>query len=149
MDSSMTRSDAGLLHRQVSRIAKYRADVLAYLGRRVDGAIARCEYEAGLASPGLATSSQAFAQLTSAPNKPTPEQWRRAHRTPLALSRPAITGNGPIAGAVRGPPKQIITDKLGSYGAARRKVMPDFEHRQHKGLNNRAEIPTLPSGNNE
>ena len=37
------------------------------------------------------------------------------------------------------PPKRIITDKLGSYGAARRKVMPKVEHRQHKGLNNRAE----------
>ena len=31
------------------------------------------------------------------------------------------------------PPKRIITDKLGSYGAARRKVMPKVEHRQHKG----------------
>ena len=37
------------------------------------------------------------------------------------------------------PPKRIVTDKLGSYGAARRKLMPNIEHRQHKGLNNRAE----------
>ncbi|WP_134500608.1 IS6 family transposase [Microvirga pakistanensis] len=36
-------------------------------------------------------------------------------------------------------PKRIITDKLPSYGAARRKVMPRVEHRSHKGLNNRAE----------
>ncbi|WP_134500159.1 IS6 family transposase, partial [Microvirga pakistanensis] len=35
-------------------------------------------------------------------------------------------------------PKRIITDKLPSYGAARRKVMPRVEHRSHKGLNNRA-----------
>ncbi len=35
-------------------------------------------------------------------------------------------------------PKRIITDKLPSYGAARRQVMPSVEHRSHKGLNNRA-----------
>jgi putative transposase len=36
-------------------------------------------------------------------------------------------------------PRVMITDKLPSYGAAKREVMPDVEHRQHKGLNNRAE----------
>lgn len=40
-------------------------------------------------------------------------------------------------------PKRIITDKLRSYGAAKRKVMPDVEHRSHKGLNNRAENSQL------
>ena len=38
----------------------------------------------------------------------------------------------------------MITDKLGSYAAARRQVMPDVEHRSHKGLNNRAENSHLP-----
>ncbi|UXS05454.1 IS6 family transposase [Agrobacterium tumefaciens] len=42
------------------------------------------------------------------------------------------------------PPKRIITDKLRSYGAARREVMPAVEHRSHKGLNNRAEDSHLP-----
>jgi putative transposase len=41
-------------------------------------------------------------------------------------------------------PKRIITDKLSSYGAARRQVMPSVEHRSHKGLNNRAENSHLP-----
>ena len=41
-------------------------------------------------------------------------------------------------------PKRIITDKLRSYAAAKRKVMPDVEHRSHKGLNNRAENSHLP-----
>jgi putative transposase len=41
-------------------------------------------------------------------------------------------------------PKRIITDKLPSYGAARRQVMPRVEHRSHKGLNNRAENSHLP-----
>ena len=41
-------------------------------------------------------------------------------------------------------PKRIITDKLPSYGAARRQVMPSVEHRSHKGLNNRSENSHLP-----
>lgn len=42
------------------------------------------------------------------------------------------------------PPKRIITDKLRSYGPAKRDVMPAVEHRSHKGLNNRAENSHLP-----
>jgi putative transposase len=41
-------------------------------------------------------------------------------------------------------PKRMITDKLGSYAAARRQIMPEVEHRSHKGLNNRAENSHLP-----
>src|SRR6266478_8515253 len=36
-------------------------------------------------------------------------------------------------------PRVLITDKLRSYAAAKREIMPGVEHRQHKGLNNRAE----------
>ena len=36
------------------------------------------------------------------------------------------------------PPRVMITDKLRSYGAARAKMGLGVEHRQHKGLNNRA-----------
>src|SRR3954462_8477660 len=36
-------------------------------------------------------------------------------------------------------PRVMITDKLASYGAARKEITPGIEHRQHKGLNNRAE----------
>jgi putative transposase len=46
------------------------------------------------------------------------------------------------------PPRVMITDKLASYGAAKREVMPGVKHRQHKGLNNRAENshqPTRPT----
>ena len=38
-----------------------------------------------------------------------------------------------------GLPRVIITDKLRSYGAALSKLAPGIDHRQHKGLNNRAE----------
>lgn len=41
-------------------------------------------------------------------------------------------------------PKRIITDKLRSYGAAKRKVAPGLDHWSHKGLNNRAENSHLP-----
>tara|TARA_R110002020_G_scaffold343254_1_gene557564 strand:- start:2854 stop:3477 length:624 start_codon:yes stop_codon:yes gene_type:complete len=43
-----------------------------------------------------------------------------------------------------GVPKRIVTDKLGSYGAARRQIMPAVEHRSYKGWNNRAENSHLP-----
>ena len=38
-------------------------------------------------------------------------------------------------------PRVLITDKLKSYAAAKPEIMPGVEHRQHKGLNNRAETP--------
>ncbi len=41
-------------------------------------------------------------------------------------------------------PKRMITDKLRSYGAAKRQVMPAVEHRSHKGLNNREENSHVP-----
>ena len=42
-------------------------------------------------------------------------------------------------------PRVIITDKLRSYSAAKAEVMPGVEHRQHKGLNNRAENSHQPT----
>ncbi len=42
------------------------------------------------------------------------------------------------------PPRVMITDKLRSYGAAKREIMPGVEHRSHKGLNNRAENSHQP-----
>src|SRR5215216_2565204 len=32
------------------------------------------------------------------------------------------------------PPRVLITDKLASYGAAKKEIMPSVEHRRHKGL---------------
>ena len=42
-------------------------------------------------------------------------------------------------------PRVIITDKLKSYGAAKRKILTGVEHRQHKGINNRAENSHRPT----
>lgn len=46
-------------------------------------------------------------------------------------------------------PRVLITDKLRSYAAAKREVMPGIEHRQHKGLNNRAENSHQPTRRRE
>ena len=43
----------------------------------------------------------------------------------------------------------MITDKLPSYGAAKKAIMPGVEHRQHKGLNNRAENSHQPTRRRE
>ena len=47
------------------------------------------------------------------------------------------------------PPRVMITDKLASYGAAKKEIMPGVEHRQHKGLNNRAENSHQPTRRRE
>src|SRR3954452_14591736 len=46
-------------------------------------------------------------------------------------------------------PRVMITDKLASYAAAKSVVMPGVEHRQHKGLNNRAENSHQPTRRRE
>jgi putative transposase len=46
-------------------------------------------------------------------------------------------------------PRVMVTDKLKSYGAAKRDVMPGVEHRQHKGINNRAENSHQPTRRRE
>jgi putative transposase len=46
-------------------------------------------------------------------------------------------------------PRVMVTDKLGSYSAAKRELIPGVEHRQHKGLNNRAENSHQPTRRRE
>ena len=46
-------------------------------------------------------------------------------------------------------PRVIITDKLRSYGAAKRVVIPGVAHRQHRYLNNRAENSHQPTRERE
>src|ERR671926_824495 len=47
------------------------------------------------------------------------------------------------------PPRILVTDKLASYGAAKREITPGVEYRQHKGLNNRAENSHQPTRRRE
>ena len=46
-------------------------------------------------------------------------------------------------------PRVVVTDKLGSYQAARRRVARSVEHRQSKDLNNRAENSHQPTRQRE
>jgi putative transposase len=46
-------------------------------------------------------------------------------------------------------PRVIITDKLNSYGAAKRELLPGVEHRQHRALNKRAENSHQPTRQRE
>jgi putative transposase len=46
-------------------------------------------------------------------------------------------------------PRVMITDKLASYAAAKKIVMKGVEHRQHQGLNNRAENSHQPTRRRE
>jgi putative transposase len=46
-------------------------------------------------------------------------------------------------------PRVLITDKLKSYGAAKREILPGVEHRQHRYLNNRAENSHQPTRQRE
>jgi putative transposase len=43
----------------------------------------------------------------------------------------------------------IVTDKLKSYGAAKRELLRSVEHRQHRYLNNRAENSHQPTRQRE
>src|SRR5919108_109491 len=46
-------------------------------------------------------------------------------------------------------PRVMITDKLASYAAAKKDLLPGVEHRRHKGLNNRAENSHQPTRRRE
>ncbi len=46
-------------------------------------------------------------------------------------------------------PRVLVTDKLGSYEAAKQVVMPSVEHRRHRRLNNRAENSHQPTRQRE
>ena len=50
---------------------------------------------------------------------------------------------------LRYAPRVLITDKLKSYAAAKKQIMPGVEHRQHKGLNNQAELSHQPTRQRE
>jgi putative transposase len=64
-------------------------------------------------------------------------QRHRNAKAAKRLMRKLLKGQG-------SSPRVMITDKLRSYGAAKREIMPGVEHRSHKGLNNRAENSHQP-----
>ena len=69
-------------------------------------------------------------------------QSRRDKRAAKRLLRKLLKRQGRV-------PRVMITDKLASYAAAKREVMPGVEHRRHKGVNNRAENLHQPTRRRE
>ncbi len=69
-------------------------------------------------------------------------QARRDKRAAVRFLRKLLKGRAYV-------PRVVITDKLASYGAALRAVLPGVEHRRHKGLNNRAENSHQPTRERE
>ena len=69
-------------------------------------------------------------------------QGRRDKRAAVRFLRKLLSG-------LQYVPRVLITDKLASYGAAKREMLPSVEHRQHKRLNNRAEHAHQPTRERE
>ncbi len=69
-------------------------------------------------------------------------QSRRDKQAAVKFFRKLLKG-------LRYVPRVVITDKLASYGAAQREVLPSVEHRRHKGVNNRAENSHQPTRERE
>src|SRR6266498_2204349 len=69
-------------------------------------------------------------------------QQRRDQHAAEAFLRRILASTG-------SKPRVVITDKLASYPPALRRVLPNTEHRRHKGLNNRAENSHQPTRQRE
>ncbi|MCX4781479.1 IS6 family transposase [Streptomyces sp. NBC_01264] len=69
-------------------------------------------------------------------------QSRRDKAAARRFFRRLLTSTGQV-------PRVVVTDKLASYGAAHREVMPSVEHRSHKELTNRAENSHQPTRQRE
>ena len=69
-------------------------------------------------------------------------QRRRDARAARRFFRKLLKGQG-------SEPRWLITDKLGSYGAAHRSVMPSVEHDTRRYANNRAEVSHQPTRQRE
>jgi len=53
-----------------------------------------------------------------------------------------------LSGGIEAP-RVLVTDKLKSYAAAKREILPKVEHRQSRYLNNRAEVSHQPTRRRE
>src|SRR5262245_55418965 len=69
-------------------------------------------------------------------------QFRRDKQAAKQVFRKLIKG-------LQYVPRVIITDKLKSYGAAKREILPGVEHRQSRYLNNRCENSHRPTRQRE
>jgi putative transposase len=69
-------------------------------------------------------------------------QSRRSTKAAKCFSRKLLKGLCYV-------PRVIVTDKLGSYGAALREILPSVEHRQSRYLDNGCEVSRQPTRRRE
>lgn len=69
-------------------------------------------------------------------------QSRQSKKAAKRLLRTLMKGPGRAL-------RVLVTDKLKSYAAAKREIMPGVEHRQRQGINNRAENSLQPARRRE
>jgi putative transposase len=67
----------------------------------------------------------------------------------MCISQIALNENYYTIKGLQYVPRVLITDKLKSYGAAKREVLPGVEHRQSRYLNNRCENSHRPTRERE
>ena len=98
------------------------------------------------------------SRLFSKINGRTHHLWRAVDQQGVVLDilvqsrrnkEAAIRFLGRLLTAMRYAPKVIVTDKLTSYGAAIKELKLQVDHRQHKGLNDRAENSHQPTRQRE
>ncbi len=133
---------------RVLRIARsaYYAWARRGVSARCPGRLVYPQADPGTLGPGLPTDRTGWTK------RPTQDQEgnvldilvqaRRDKRAAVTFLRRLLKGLAYV-------PRMVITDKLASYGAAMREVLPSVEHRRHKGLNNRAENAHQPTRERE
>jgi putative transposase len=70
------------------------------------------------------------------------EQSRRSAKAAKRFFRKPLKG-------LQNVPRVIVTDKLRSYAAAKREILPSVENRQSRYLNNRVQVPRQPTRRRE
>jgi len=109
------------------------------LRRLINGTLMKWSFLSAGANSGFGARSTAIAPLIAASSDCRATdvldilvQSRRNTKAAKRLMRKLVKHYG--------EPRVLITDKLGSYGSAKRNLIAGVEHRRHKGLNNIAEV---------
>jgi hypothetical protein len=91
------------------------------------------------------TASSTTCGVRSTRTEMSSTSWSRA-----GAARPQPSGSfRKLLRGLRYIPRVIVTDKLKSYAAAKREILPSVEHRQSRYLNNRVEVSHQPTRRRE
>src|SRR3954469_1686526 len=136
----------GLIHDRTRSRGRAAQNLLARMGASIHGIWTRSLSR-------LPAQDRRGERLALASRGPDRRRARRRGPTPTrqagCQAAAAQAAEAADAAASYFDPRVMITDKLTRYGAAKREIMPGVEHRQHKGLNNRAENSHQPTRRRE